>query len=363
MYNETVQRLEKFTDPGEFERLGCDLLARLGHRGIEPQGVGRKDGGKDALHLTEDHQTIIHFSLREDWDNKLLEDLETTKKSKGKYTKFVFVSNRFIPPIRREQFKELIRSKYGWEPVIMDQEALRVELDNHSLDLRRKYLGIPEDYESYTDEVIDAFLKDRDQTSNYLTKSHFVRLLLLSVPDNLYDNRMKLFDEKMKFVGNRERLESILAKNIPFDDFQSKVTSMSFSTYHIEKDKGLLLVIGHDNNYECNLYQNGIIEVVIDLEFWELTEELIVHFIIRFFETIQSLYPGFVNSDESIRLVACLINARNMKLKKGDGKTYSGEGYYFYHEVSERFATLSKEPFFSGFVEVLKNKIFNFFNV
>lgn len=56
-------------------------------------------------------------------------------------------------------------------------------------------------------------------------------------------------------------------------------------------------------------------------------------------------------------------SARNIKLKKGDGKTYSGEDYYFYHEVSEKFAILSKESFFSGFVEVLKNKIFNFFNV
>jgi hypothetical protein len=101
MYNETIRRLEELTDSSEFERLGCDLLARLGYRGIEPQGVGRKDGGKDALHFADDHTTVIHFSLRKDWEKKLMEDLETTKKSGGKYTKFVFVSNRQIPWTKR----------------------------------------------------------------------------------------------------------------------------------------------------------------------------------------------------------------------------------------------------------------------
>ena len=43
------RKLEKFTDNTEFERFCSDLLARLGYKGIEPQGVGRKDGGKDAI--------------------------------------------------------------------------------------------------------------------------------------------------------------------------------------------------------------------------------------------------------------------------------------------------------------------------
>jgi hypothetical protein len=77
MYNETVQRLEKFSDLTEFERLCCDLLSRIGYRFIEPQGVGKKDGGKDALHFADENKTVILMSLRGDWEIKILEDLRT----------------------------------------------------------------------------------------------------------------------------------------------------------------------------------------------------------------------------------------------------------------------------------------------
>ena len=70
-----------------------------------------------------------------------------------------------------DKLKELIRSEYGWEPVIIDQEFLRVELDSHSLDLRRKYLRISEDYKNQIVEIINDFVERRDEYSNYLTKS------------------------------------------------------------------------------------------------------------------------------------------------------------------------------------------------
>ena len=363
MYNETVQRLEKFTDSSEFERLGCDLLSRLGYRGIEPQGVGRKDGGKDALHLTEDCKTVIHFSLRRDWDKKLLEDLETTKKSKGKFTKFVFVSNRRIPPIRRDEFKELIRSEYGWEPVIIDQEFLRIELDSHSLDLRKKYLGISEDYKNQIVEIINDFVEKRDEYSNYLLKSRFVRILLLSVPNSIQDNRMKLYDVKMKFVGDTEKLKSILGKNLPVKDFDSKITSSSFSTYHTKKYTGFFDALGTESIYESNLYHNGIIEILFDAGGWDIDEGLINWLMKNFFATIEQLYDGLMGKDEYVTLAVWFINATNMNFKKDDGKDYKGEEYYFFHEAEEKLNVVLTNDFQEHFTETLGNIIDNFFNI
>lgn len=363
MYNETVQRLEKFSDPSEFERLGCDLLSRLGYRGIEPQGVGRKDGGKDALHLTEDHKTVIHFSLRRDWDKKLLEDLETTEKSEGKFTKFIFVSNRRIPPIRRDKFKELIRSKYGWEPVIIDQEFLRVELDSHSLDLRKKYLGISEDYKNQIVEIMNDFVEKRDEYSNYLSKSRFVRILLLSIPNLIHDNKMKLYDEKRKFVGDIEKLKSILGEILPVEDFDSKITSDSFSTYHIKKYRGFLDTLGSESIYESNLYHNGIIEILLDAKFVTIDEGLINNIIDNFFAIMERLYDGFVGKDEYVTLAVWFINAIEMNFKKNDGIIYRGEEYYLYHETEEKLDTLLTDAFQEEFSEILRNKIDNFFNI
>lgn len=74
--NETVRKLTEYSDIMEFERLCSDLLARLGYQGIEPQGIGRKDGGKDAL-LNYDQKTkvVFHYSMRKDWNKKINEDL------------------------------------------------------------------------------------------------------------------------------------------------------------------------------------------------------------------------------------------------------------------------------------------------
>jgi len=365
IYNETVRRLEEFTDPGEFERLCCDLLTRLGYRGIEPQGVGRKDGGKDALHFANNKKTVIHISLRKDWDKKLEEDLETTRKSGGKFDKFVFVSNRSIPPIRRDKYKKVIISEYGWEPVIYDQEALRVELDSHSLDLRAKYLNIPEEYQSQIDEMINEFIEKRDEISNYLTKSYFKRIILLSIPNNLIDNRMKLFDEKMKFIGDKKKLENVLSRNLPSSDFDSKNTPKSFSTYYIKavRVSGVFPSLVYDEIFEANLHHDGIIEILFDAGSITVEKRLIAGLLLRFFETIEKLYVGFVADDESVTLAVCFINATKIDYKKDDGNLYNGEANYLIHRTDEKLKTILSEDFLMDFVEILENKVDNFFNV
>lgn len=146
MDNETIRKLTEYSDTVEFERLCSDLLARLGYRGIEPQGLGRKDGGKDALLISnKEAKLVFHYSMRLDWKKKLEEDLESVKKNKTPCDKFVFVSNRFISAGDKDKLKKEVKSKYGWELDIFDNERLRVELDTNSKDIREKYLKIPAD--------------------------------------------------------------------------------------------------------------------------------------------------------------------------------------------------------------------------
>lgn len=79
------------TDFVAFEKLCCDLLATYGsYQGIVPQGVGRIDGGKDAIFVVRDSEdvtavrqhVVFQFSLRKDWKQKLWEDL-TPMRFKG----------------------------------------------------------------------------------------------------------------------------------------------------------------------------------------------------------------------------------------------------------------------------------------
>jgi len=145
MYNETITKLEQFTDIVEFERLCCDILSGLKYKGIEPQSTGRKDGGKDALLINEENKVVFHFSMREDWEKKMFEDLDTVKAMNKAFTNFVFVTNRATGGIKKDNLKQRVKTEYVMNLDIFDQERIRVELDNNRKDLREKYLKISKD--------------------------------------------------------------------------------------------------------------------------------------------------------------------------------------------------------------------------
>ncbi|MFW6046633.1 MAG: hypothetical protein ACOCP4_02440 [Candidatus Woesearchaeota archaeon] len=139
-FNEVIQRLEAYTDTSEWERICCDILTKLGCRGIEPQSVGAKDGGKDAVVWNTSLGNIaVHMSLRKDWKKKLFEDLEKTK---GKnYQKVIFCSNQKINGITKDNLRLEVKEKYKVIFDIFDQERFRVEIENNRPDLLRK-LGL-----------------------------------------------------------------------------------------------------------------------------------------------------------------------------------------------------------------------------
>lgn len=369
LYNETIIRLEKYTDANEFERLCCDLLSRLGYRGIEPQGIGRKDGGKDALHVGDEGTTVLHFSLRKDWEKKISEDIKRTQEGSKEFKKFVFVSNQFIPPIKRDKTKEEI-SALGWEPAIYDQEFIRVELDNHSRDLREKYLGIPGNYSSNIEEIIEKMRDSRDEKVRggffSMLNGTYKRILLLAIPNEINNTRMKLFDDKMKFIADIEKLKAMLSKKLLGDNIEHRITSNSFSTYtmHLTGGGHSTFMLGSPEKHlsYSNLYNNGIIEIVFDVYFG--VEEGIVLFVLyNFFDIMKMLYDGYVKNEEYITIYLCLINASRMNYKKKDGEEYSGEKYYYEDVINKKFEEIISDKFQTEFYEVTCNKLDNFFNL
>lgn len=131
-------------EPGPFEKLAIDILTRNGYREIDPQGTRGPDGGKDGLILDGDegNNVIAHFSVQQDWKQKLRSDLQKTAAHNRDYDTVVFVTNRDISGVSKTDIPEEVESKYGWELDLWGQQKLRRELDNHHLDLRARYLGI-----------------------------------------------------------------------------------------------------------------------------------------------------------------------------------------------------------------------------
>lgn len=147
MYSHTQDELKNMTDFSAFEDL-CNLfLSRIGYEGIDPQGIQGRDGGKDSI-LRRDSTTVFHYSLRSDWETKLDEDLETVKEHvrDGDFDcdQFVFVTNEFIGGKKKGNKKTDVEQEYEWRFKLIDGHRIRTELDSHHLDLRKKFLSIPD---------------------------------------------------------------------------------------------------------------------------------------------------------------------------------------------------------------------------
>src|SRR5688572_15110482 len=115
----TVNGLEAMTDFVAFEKLCCDLLAVYGgYKGIVPQGVGRIDGGKDAILIRRDpadvtavvDRVVFHFSLRKDYQRKLSEDLRKTLAWSIAPHIVVFLTSREVSPLARERFQDEVKA-------------------------------------------------------------------------------------------------------------------------------------------------------------------------------------------------------------------------------------------------------------
>lgn len=156
--SKTIEELEKL-DQAKFQNLCDDLLSSyFGYQGIIPVGINTKKqrtilGTPDSIIFLSGDEAIAFEYTTDDksFSVKLKDDLKAVKEkltSNGITLKqFVFVSNRKRQNIDTINPELYIKKNYGWDAKIIDQETLRVALDNSDFFyLRRKYLNIPEDY-------------------------------------------------------------------------------------------------------------------------------------------------------------------------------------------------------------------------
>lgn len=374
MHNETISELESYTDYVEFERLCSDILTGLGYRGLDPQGVEGRDAGKDAvLRINEEEQIVFHFSTREDWENKLYDDLEKVEERDITCSHFVFASNRQISPGKKDELRNDIPPNYDWNFDIFDAERLRVELDNHRQDLRRRYLGIPKSHDSHIDEIIDELVNDRaNEVLSYVpAENYFKRVLILAIPIEHNPTRMGLFDEQYNFEGEREELRNQLSIGLPVPE--SEVRSIAktdqFSAYY-EQDRnpGTSLeqafrpyAPNEPIHHESNLYNSGVLELLYEIPNNTVEENDIRDIIDSFFRMCCSVLRAKIGSGDNIYVAFFLLNADSMYIEK-NGIKYGGEDRFFQETEEESFQEICSEGFQNDFKERVVNRIDLFFN-
>lgn len=139
----TKIQLGAVTDYLGFESLCNDLMVRCGYLDIEPLG-GYHDKGRDAIHFSKGKGiiTIFSYSVREDWSKKLQEDLEKIKLNKHACNNVVFVTTAEPTTGQKDSWKEIVRSKYGWELEFYDLERIGTLLDGQCSDLKELHPNI-----------------------------------------------------------------------------------------------------------------------------------------------------------------------------------------------------------------------------
>ena len=207
MSTDLLKQIESFTDPVQFERLCCDFLSLIGYLGIDPQGVGRRDGGKDAVfHHPVYGRIVFHFSLRADWRKKIEEDIEKVKSNTNKYDQFIFVTNRRVTAGEKDQLKLICRNRINCDLEIFDQERLRTLLSANK-ELCSRY---------FPDYFVSGIVLDRLITS--------VEKL---VDQGLQIPKSERFRHAPRFLEESIAEVSALAKENLIEDVRVKTTEMT----------------------------------------------------------------------------------------------------------------------------------------
>lgn len=140
----TKYDLEQITDYTGFESFCHDLMSKQGYKDIEPLG-GNKDKGRDAIYVDKStgEVTIFTYSVREDWQDKLYEDLDKIfKKYKHPCNKVVFVTTSSPTPTEKDNIKEEAKTKYHCRLEIYDLERIATLVDNQYESLRKLHPNI-----------------------------------------------------------------------------------------------------------------------------------------------------------------------------------------------------------------------------
>lgn len=369
-FNPTIERLVKFTDYSEFERLSCDLLNRLEYHGLEPSNVKGTDGGKDGLLFRDDENIIFHFSCREDWKSKLLnEDLEKTKERDTSYDRLVFVTNRKVSGQESDQVRKEIKEQHGLDLDLFHAERIRSLLDSAHKDLRKTYLGIDKNYSSHVDDRIRGMINEKDEYLNAITKTDYSRILIIAVPNKLDEKRMEFFDELHNFVADKSNLTDTLSIGIPYEmaTLSTSINSESVSvTYEAERQKprnmfNRAISDPEPEVDETKIHRDGTLSLMFDLNYKTFKPGMSSDLLSRFFEMMDDLYEQKVKDEEFITVALAIVNADNAFMKKDIGQ-FNGEEWLFLEKEENKFESWKEEEFRDKMKEKMENKLKYFFN-
>lgn len=135
--------LTKVTDYLGFERFCCDLMVRAGWTSLEPLG-GTGDGGRDAIHEGRHRAepVLFAFSVREDWNVKLTQDLTRIKTLGHPSSGVIFVTNREVTTQERDAAIARAKADFGFDLELYPAERIRVILVNRARALIRLHPNI-----------------------------------------------------------------------------------------------------------------------------------------------------------------------------------------------------------------------------
>ncbi len=133
----TKYDLENVTDYIQFECFSNNLMSEVGYTNIEPLG-GHKDRGRDAIdvHKSTGKVTIFSYSVLEDWNDKLDEDLEKIKKHGHVCNTVVFLTTSSPTATEKDNKKEEVKKSYRWDLEFFDLERIATLVDTQHKELR-----------------------------------------------------------------------------------------------------------------------------------------------------------------------------------------------------------------------------------
>ena len=139
----TKRDLETVTDYIEFESFCHDLMSREGYKDIQPLG-GHQDKGRDAIHhdSSTGTDTIFTYSVREDWNDKLNEDLKKIRTHNHPCHRLVFITTSNPTATEKDKKKNSVKRRLGWNLEFYDLERIATLIDNHYEELRNLHPDI-----------------------------------------------------------------------------------------------------------------------------------------------------------------------------------------------------------------------------
>ena len=203
----TLYALDNITDPWQFEELCSDLLLREGFRHLKPHG-GMHDNGIDAsIHVHEaDSRIIFQYSTQKDFSVKIKGTLRKLKENGEQCDELHYVSNREIAYSTAIKLIGFANSEYNVRLEIYDREWMRLRLDNHSSDLRKKYLGVAYEQE-YSVDYKGYWRQEGDGRQSYIIELFWldqsdVQVLLTTItatPSDILNARFSQLTAKGAF--------------------------------------------------------------------------------------------------------------------------------------------------------------------